>query len=155
MTGKAEFNAEEWSVVVRAPMLAAMLVITADKGGSVRESLAVARDYKSAREQHGGELMSAVLAEAPASDATKRPRNAEDLRREAPATLREAISILDRVATEDEVIEYKRFVYALAEAAARAHKEGGFLGIGGTEISENEQAALDEIAAIFDELPPA
>ena len=49
------------------------------------------------------------------------------------------------------MIEYKRFVFSLAEEVARAHKEGGFLGIGGTEISEREQAVLDEIAAIFDE----
>jgi hypothetical protein len=48
-------------------------------------------------------------------------------------------------------------VYALAESVASAHKEGGFLGIGAkrTPISEAEQAALDEIAAIFDEAPPA
>ncbi len=40
---------------------------------------------------------------------------------------------------------------ALADTVAKAHKEGGFLGIGGTQVSEHEQAALDEIAAIFDE----
>jgi hypothetical protein len=38
----------------------------------------------------------------------------------------------------------------VAEAAARAHKEGGFIGIGGKEVSEAEQAALDEIGAILD-----
>jgi hypothetical protein len=31
---------------------------------------------------------------------------------------------------------------------ARAHKEGGFLGIGGKEVSESEQAALDEITGL-------
>jgi hypothetical protein len=45
---------------------------------------------------------------------------------------------------------YKRFVYSVAEAVAHAHREGGFLGFGGSEVSEREQAALDEIAAIFD-----
>ena len=54
-------------------------------------------------------------------------------------------------ATDAEVVEYKRFVFALADTVAKAHKEGGFLGIGGTQVSEHEQAALDEIAAIFDE----
>ncbi len=39
----------------------------------------------------------------------------------------------------------------MAETVARAHKEGGFLGIGGKEVSEAEQAALDRIAAVFDE----
>ena len=33
------------------------------------------------------------------------------------------------------------------DAAARAHKEGGFIGIGGKEISPEEQAVLDQISA--------
>jgi hypothetical protein len=37
----------------------------------------------------------------------------------------------------------------LADTVARAHKEGGVLGIGGKEVSESEQAALDEIAAVL------
>jgi hypothetical protein len=154
MTGKAEFNAEEWSVVVGAPLLTAMMVVAADKGGSIRESVAVAKAYGEAREQYASEFMSALVATPPAA-ATKRPAKREELHDEAIAQLREAIAILERVASEDEVVEYKQFVYALAESVARAHKEGGFLGIGGKEISEPEQAALDEIAAIFDEEPPA
>ncbi|HEV2774966.1 MAG TPA: hypothetical protein VGV90_05190 [Solirubrobacteraceae bacterium] len=153
MTAKAEFNAEEWSVVAGAPLMAAMMVIAADRGGSVRESVAVARAYAEAREQYDGELMSALLATPPAT-AVKRPDSSDDLRGQASATLREAVGILERVGTEDEVIEYKRFVFAIAESVARAHKEGGFLGVGGKEVSEPEQAALDEIAAIFDEEPP-
>ena len=156
MTAKAEFNAEEWAVVAGAPLLSAMMVIAADRGGSMRESVAVAKAYGEAREQYEGELMSALLATPPAT-AVKRPDSPDELHDQATATLREAIAILERVATEDEVIEYKRFVFSLAESVASAHKEGGFLGIGGgkTPISEAEQAALDEIAAIFDEEPPA
>jgi hypothetical protein len=87
----------------------------------------------------------------PAIDPATAPRTPEDLRREAPATLRQAVGILERHGTEDEVVAYKRFVFSLADTVARAHREGGFLGLGGTEVSEHEQAALDEIAAIFDE----
>jgi hypothetical protein len=156
MTGKAEFNAEEWSVLVGAPLLTAMMVVAADKGGSVRESLAVAKAYPAAREQYQTEFMSALLATPPAAG-TNRPTKREELHGEAINRLHEAISILERIGTEDEVVEYKRFVFALADSVARAHKEGGFLGIGGKKdgISEAEQAALDEIAAIFDGTPPA
>jgi len=153
MTGKADFNAEEWSVVVGAPLLAAMKVIAADRGGSVRETMAVAKAYAAARETHDGELMRALLATAPAPDASQR-REGKDLAQEAPAALREAIAILERVADGDEVVEYKRFVYSLAETAAGAHREGGLLRRG-EPVSEAEQAALDEIAAIFDEQPGA
>jgi hypothetical protein len=151
MTTKAAFNAEDWSVVTNAPLLTAMLVIAADRGGTVRESIAISRVYADAREQGGGELLEAVLSTPPAIDRATAPRTPEDLRREAPATLRQAVGILERHATEDEVVTYKRFVFSLADTVARAHREGGFLGLGGTEISEHEQAALDEIAAIFDE----
>lgn len=154
MTGKAEFNAEQWSVVVGAPLMSAMMVLAADRGGSVRESVAVARAYGEGREQHEGEFMSALLATPPAA-ATKRPAKREELHDDALAGLREAIAILERVGTEDELVEYKRFVFSLAEAVACAHREGGFLGIGGTEVSAPEQAALDEIAAVFDEASPA
>jgi len=151
MTKKAQFNAEEWSAVVGAPLLAAMLVIAADRGGSLRETVAVARAYGEARESYDSEFMSALLATPPASDGASGARSGDDLPQVAPAKLREAVSIVERVATEDELVEYKRFVYALAETAAHAHKEGGFLGVGGKQVSEAEQAALDEIAAIFDE----
>jgi hypothetical protein len=151
MTTKAAFNAEDWSVVTNAPFLTAMLVIAADRGGTVRESMAISRAYAAAREQDAGELLRAVLSTPPAIDPATAPRTPEDLRREAPATLRQAVGILERDATEDEVVAYKRFVYSLADAVARAHREGGFLGIGGTQVSEHEQEALDEIAAIFDE----
>ena len=43
MTKKADFNAEEWSVVVEGPVVAGMWVIAADRGGSIRESLAMGR----------------------------------------------------------------------------------------------------------------
>ena len=153
MTTKGAFNAEEWSVIANAPFLTAMLVVAADRGGTVRESMAISRAYASAREGGAGDLLRAVLSTPPSFDPASAPRTPEDLRREAPATLRRAVELLERVATEDEVIEYKRFVYSLADTVARAHREGGFLGIGGTEVSEHEQAALDEIAAIFDEPP--
>lgn len=151
MTGKAEFNAEEWDAVVGAPLLGATMVIAADKGGRLRETLAVARDYAAARESHDGELMSAILASAPAAAGSQRETNSEDLARAAPAALREAITILERAATPEEVAEYKRFAYSLAQSAARAHREGGLLRRAASEISEAEQAALDAIAAVFDE----
>jgi hypothetical protein len=154
MTTKAAFNAEEWTTVATAPVLAAMLVITADKGGTVRESVAISRGYQAARDNDPGPLLAEILATPPTIDRTK-ARSPDDVRREAPAALRSAIRIMERLTTDPEVVEYKRFVYGLAETVARAHREGGFLGIGGQPISASEQAALDAIAEIFDEPRPA
>jgi hypothetical protein len=154
MTRKAAFNAEEWATVTTAPVLAGMLVMAADRGGSVRESVGLSRAYAAAREDSPGELLQEILATPPALDPATKDREA--LRAAAPVRLRQAIRTLDRLASDDEVVEYKRFVYALATTVAHAHREGGFLGIGGQAVSEAEQAVLDDIAAIFDEpAPPA
>jgi hypothetical protein len=153
MTRKADFNAEEWQHVVEGPLSAGLLVAVADRGGTLRESISLARAYAHAREQSGaGELLDALVASPPQLDPREfGPR--DQLRDGALQRLREAVELVERKADPDEAAEYKRFVMTLADTVARAHKEGGFLGIGGKEVSESEQAALDEIAATIGAAP--
>jgi hypothetical protein len=147
MTRKADFNAEEWTTVVEGPLLAGMRVVTADRGGRIRESLAMGQVYAQARKRHGeSELLDALVSSPPALD-QERLRAAGDVGRASTERLREALEILKQKASPEEIEAYKRFVADVAEAAARAHKEGGFIGIGGKEVSESERAALDEIQA--------
>jgi hypothetical protein len=145
MTTKAAFNAEEWSTIVEAPVLAGLRVASADRGGTIRESIAVAKVYTAARQQHGESELLDELAASPPSVDTERIKGAGDPASASRERLREALRILEEKGTPDEVEAYKRFVLSVAEAAARAHKEGGFIGIGGKEISPAEQAALDEL----------
>jgi hypothetical protein len=91
-------------------------------------------------------LLADVLSSPPALNLSTGQESAQ----QAPAKLRDAVRTLERHATDDDVNEYKRFVYSVAESVAQAHREGGVLGIGGQDVSAAEQAALDEIAAIFD-----
>jgi hypothetical protein len=72
----------------------------------------------------------------------------------ASERLHDAMGILEAKATAEEIDAYKRFVMTVAQAAASAHKEGGFLGIGGKQISDAENQALDEISAALGS-PPA
>jgi hypothetical protein len=60
------------------------------------------------------------------------------------------VRILGEKGTPEETDAYKTFVLSVAQAAAEAHKEGGFIGIGGRPVSEAEQAALDEIRGVLD-----
>lgn len=154
MTTKAAFNAEDWTVVTAAPALTGLLVVSAGRGGTVRESVAISRAYAAARENRPGQLLREVLATPAGVGPGNAPRSGAELESHVLNRLRAAIRILDVHATHEEVAEYKRFVYGLAEAVANAHKEGGFLGVGGTRVSEGEQAVLDRVAAIFD-APPA
>jgi len=150
MTKKADFNAEEWSQVIEGPPLAGMIVITAQRGGTLRESISLGKAYAEAREAHGNsELLDAIVAERPEMD-PKKYASAEELRAAGADRLREAVELLEEKATPEEVDDYKRFVVGLAKRAAHAHKSGGFLGIGGEEVSEAERAAMDEINAAVD-----
>jgi len=147
MTKKGDFNADEWSKVVEGPVLAGRKVITADRGGTIRESLAMGQVYNQARQQQGGsELLDALVASPPALDPA-RMRAAGDIGQASTEGLREALRLLDQKASTEEVDAYKGFVRDLAGTVARAHKEGGFLGVGGKEVSPEEQTALDEIEA--------
>ncbi len=147
MTRKADFNAEEWSTVVEAPLLAGMRVMTAGKGGSIRETVAIAKTYAKAREQQGAsELLDELVATPPALGAN-RPSSEQEIGAMSSERLGEAVRILQEKASTDEFEAYKQFVLTVAEAAAEAHREGGFLKFGGKQVSEGEQAALDEISA--------
>ena len=147
MTKKADFNAEEWSTVVEAPLLAGMRVVTAHRGGTIRETLAMGQVYAQARQKHGeSELLDELVSSPPALD-QQRVRAAGDLGKVVTEGVGGAIAVLQQKATPEEVDAYRNFVMDVAEAAAKAHKEGGFIGIGGKQVSESEQAALDEIQA--------
>jgi len=150
MTSKADFNADEWTTVVEAPVLAGLRVVAAGRGGSIRESLAVAKVYAAARQNQGdSELLDALVASPPNVDTQQLRSGGGDITSLSGERLHEGLRILGEKATPDEAEEYKRFVMEVAEAAARAHKEGGFIGIGGKEVSAEEQAALDDLQAIL------
>lgn len=147
MTTKADFNAEEWSTLVEGPMLAGLRVIKAGRGGTIRESLAMGQTYAKARQQQGqSELLDALVASPPALD-PERAKAGGDIAQVSGDRLRQAVELLGQKASPDEVEAYKQFVLTIAQAVAEAHKEGGFLGVGGEQVSEEEQAALDDIRA--------
>jgi hypothetical protein len=145
MTTKTEFNAEEWERAAQAPALAGVLVIMADRGGTIRETIALGRAYAEARRDGGSELLEQVVATAPRVDpASLGP--ADQLRQQLPERIREAVRLVEEKATPEEAEEYRQFILRVADVVAHAHKEGGVLGIGGKEVSEQEQTALDELA---------
>jgi hypothetical protein len=146
MTTKADFNAEEWSTLVEAPLLGGMSVVAAERGGTLRETVAVGRTYSEARQRHGeSPLLDELVASPPALDQARLRAGAGDVGQLAASRLREAAALLDGRVSADEAQAYKQFAVTVAEAVANAHKEGGFAGIGGTPVSAKEQAALDNI----------
>ena len=142
MTTKSEFNGEEWERVSRAPALAGVMVALADRGGSFRESLALGKAYAAAKRDGGSELLEELVASPPSLN-----RESIGQPDQVPAQIGEAVKLVEEKATPEEAEEYRQFILRLADVVAHAHKEGGVLGIGGKEVSEEEQAALDMLSS--------
>ena len=145
MTTKADFTEAEWEQVLSGPPMAGLIVATADHGGMMRETFAMAKAYGEARKQHGNsELLDAIVAAKPERDHTKF-HSYDELKRRGQQLLQEAVATLQGKATAEEVDDYRRFVLTLARRVAERHEEHG------TSISPTEQAALDELAAALGE----
>ena len=72
MTGKADFTDEEWHLVVQGPPTAGMIVVTAQRGGTFRETFSIAKSYVEARQQHGqSALLDEIVSAKPELDRTR------------------------------------------------------------------------------------
>ena len=141
-----QFTTEEWAVVAEAPLRAGARVAAAAQGGALLEGFAIREAYASARELQGeSALLDALVQSTPELDLDEADPVAASNQR-----LRAALGILRQKASAEYVESYKGFVLAVAHAAAEAVREGGFVGIGGEEIHEREEAALGEINAILE-----
>ena len=140
MTSKSDFTTEEWQLILEAPPSAGMIVVTAQRGGSLRETIAIAKAYVEARRQHGeSELLDEIVAAKPERDHTHY-HSPEELKQHGLQHLRDAVTLLERKATPEEVDEYRQFIVTLSHEVAAAHREHG------QDVSEPEQAAIDDIA---------
>jgi hypothetical protein len=154
MTGKADFTADEWKLVLEGPPSAGMIVVTAQRGGMFRESISMAKAYTEARKQHGqSELLDELTSAKPHVDHT-RFRSAEELTEHYLQQIRDAVALVEQKAAAEEVEDYKHFVLNLAEKVASAHREG-FLGLSGERVSDAERAAVEKVAATLGIDPPA
>lgn len=139
MTGKADFSEQEWELVRSGPPTAGMIVLTAARGGSFRETWALAKTYAEARQQHGAsQLLDDLVADKPE---VERYRSSEELEQTGLSRIGDAVSLLAQKGSPEEVEAYKRFTLEVAEHVAAAHKEHG------ESVSGPEREAIDRITA--------
>ena len=139
MTSKSDFTTEEWKLVLEGPPSAGMIVVTAQRGGSWRETIAMAKSYVEARQQHGkSELLDDIVTAKPERDHTHY-HSLEELKTHGLQLLRDAVALLATKASVEEVGEYRKFIITLSQHVAAAHREHG------VEVSEAEQAAINDI----------
>ena len=84
--------------------------------------------------------MDEIVAARPERDHT-RYHSVEELKQAGLQHLRDAVELLERKATPEEVEDYRRFILNLADKVAKAHRENG------EQVSEAERAAIEEISA--------
>ena len=140
MTGKSDFTAEEWDAIAEGPTSAGMIVSTAERGGTFRETFAMAKAYTEARKEHGDSaLLDELVSSKPKMDHA-RSHSAEEFKEHALQRVRDAIGALEQKATPEEVEDYRRFVISLANRVAGAKTEKGDKSAG-----DAESAAIAEI----------
>ncbi len=141
MTGKADYTPEEWKLIAEGPPAAGLAVATASRGGTFRESFALAKAYTEARGEHGeSQLLDELVSERPHVK-HQRAHSPGELQEETLQLLRDAVALVRSKATPDELSDYRSFVLNVANRVANAHKEGD------VAVAPSEQAVIEAITS--------
>ena len=165
MTSKADYSDAEWTRLKRAPFLAGMGISLADPGGpieAVKETAATLKSVVAAADgDDHGELVQAIARDV-RDDASRRKTPMAGFKPASGATagveildeLREVDRLVAEKATADEAEQFRprrhataarAWLLAVAQDAANAAKEGGFMGFHAVRVSEGEQRMLDQL----------
>ena len=141
--------------IVRAPFVAGLAISLADPGGPIEATKETLATLKSATNPPSREQLLADVAleiqamtqqkqnplkgYKPSKDALPGPQILDELRRRAghrrgQGDRRRGGSV-------------RRWLVATAQDAANAAKDGGFMGFGAHQVSQGEQAMLDQVSA--------
>ncbi|MBX3069466.1 MAG: hypothetical protein KF883_03060 [Thermomicrobiales bacterium] len=169
MTHLTDFTPDDLAILNRTPTAVAMGAAYADRDGALslakelRAGLTAAREAAFAfPDNEVIQLLAASMQESERDEDS--PSDDDDVQQEEPvediveerhpalagATAIELASqsmdIMSATATLEEAVQFKHWLYAIAEQVALATKSGGFLGIGGTQVGEGERSFLQELA---------
>jgi hypothetical protein len=150
------YTAEEMSTIAEAPMMIGMAVAMADMGivSTAIEAAAMSKEVAGAAAKYpNNSIIQSVFSEAAMKSGQikmeKPDIKPEDVQSGAVidksiAAASAAITAIGDKATAEEVVEFKQFIYACAEAVANAAGSGLF-GSGNPKVSDKEAAALTKI----------
>jgi hypothetical protein len=159
MANKASFTPDEWHRIAGSPMVASMAITAADPSGLfglLKEGLAGGWSLLEAKQDTQASALVKAVAEDLATPETRngvreklqshfKGANVADIKSKAIDELRTISKLLDSKAPED-AATFKAWLRQVAQRAAEAAKEGGFLGFGGVAVSDAEKATLAEIS---------
>ncbi|HEY3620822.1 MAG TPA: hypothetical protein VGL12_00175, partial [Roseiarcus sp.] len=160
MATKADFTPDEWKLLLQSPLIAGVAVSTAEPSGLIgmmRESMASARALIQAKtDPNADALVKAVAGEFETSEgrglaqdgvktAISGAKAPADIVAKALTALKATSALLDAKGGLD-AAPFKTWLAGIAKSVAEAAPEGGFLGFGGTQVSEAEKATVVQIA---------
>jgi hypothetical protein len=155
MSTKNDYNAEEWKAIASAPVAAGMFITLADASGPVgiaKEAMAVGRAITDAAQGQTPEIVKAIATSMKDNGRPETPdipiSNRAKSKLALTNTIKSAVDAVERH-SPTEVEPYKAWLAAVAKKVAEASKEGGFLGMGGTLVSQKEEDALKELDAVL------
>jgi hypothetical protein len=153
MTAKADYTEEEWTRLRRAPFVAGLAISMADPGGPIemaKETMATLRAATTPPSQE--ELLLAVSQDI-ASMMNRKQNPLKDFKPDSAALagkmVLDEMKAVNEIATAkappEEADAFRRWLLTVAQAAADAAKEGGFMGFGAEQVSQGEQRMLGEL----------
>jgi hypothetical protein len=166
MANKTNFTPEEWGRLLSSPMVAGIAITAADPNGIwglLKEGMAGARALLDARQNaQATPLVKAIAEDFGTTDGRSAAQSAlrsrmtgkslSGLKDAALAELTAISGIVDAKAPDD-APGFKAWLQDVAQKAAEAGTEGGFLGFGGVAVSEAEKATITEISSALTRRP--
>jgi hypothetical protein len=147
---RKSFTDAEWGQIRLAPTAAAYYVMSASPSGPVGsiQELSAAGDMMKSVLQNAGatSLVNVAFGTIAGLDQAGEVINEKSSRDSMLAAIKGAAAAV-KAKAPNEATSFAETIGGLAQKVAEAAKEGGFLGIGGKQISDREQQALNEINA--------
>jgi hypothetical protein len=153
MSTRNDYGADQWKAIAGAPVAAGLLMTLADPSGVMgitKEALAAGRAISDSAGAETPEVVRSIAESV--KSAGGRPELPDVPRGDRAKTTEALLAVIKTavaaVETKSpaEAAPFKTWLVSVATKVAHASKEGGFLGFGGTQVSEDEQAALKSLA---------
>jgi hypothetical protein len=137
-----------WASVIGGPAAALAAVASADLSGpvgSIKEARAAAETLeRAARAAAPGSVLATAFGAGLTTEMLQEVRKAAPTKDGLIAMIKAGAAAVQAHSPAD-AQSYRSTLMAVAQATAEASKDGGFLGIGGKLVSDDEQKALDAI----------
>jgi hypothetical protein len=142
---KAAYPSDLWTKIRLAPLAAAQVVMGASPSGAIGTLKEVSALGDAVTAVKSAAAPTSILSLAFDSDVTE--DEAKTLGHDQPALLETIKQAIDGIAARspNEAQAARSFIVDVATKVAESSKEGGFLGIGGTRVSDAEKAAIELI----------